>query len=66
LRENDFVKHNGSKSSSFKPPIKPLPLEVTLNRAVRRVKRMTRAQLGQSLVDAGIVTRSGKLAAMYR
>jgi hypothetical protein len=66
LGEYDFVKRNGSKNSSFKSPVKPLPLRVTLNRAVRRVKHMTRAQLGQSLVDAGIVTRSGKLAPMYR
>jgi len=60
------VKRNGSKNSSVKSPVKPVPLQVALNRAVRRVKGMTRAQLRQSLVDAGIVTRSGKLAPMYR
>ena len=59
------MRRNGSKDS-FKSPVKPLPLRVTLNRAVRRVNRMTRVQLRQSLVDAGIVTRSGKLAPIYR
>jgi hypothetical protein len=59
------MKRHGPKNGSLKP-VKRVPLQLALDRAVRRVERMTRAQLSQSLVDAGIVTRAGKLAPMYR
>ncbi|HWX18468.1 MAG TPA: hypothetical protein VN578_01055 [Candidatus Binatia bacterium] len=60
------MNRNGSKPSTSKAPAKQVRLEVALSRAVRRVKRMSRAELRQSLVDAGIVGRSGKLTPMYR
>jgi hypothetical protein len=35
-------------------------------RTVESVRRMTRTELHQSLVEAGILTKSGKLAKRYR
>jgi len=41
-------------------------LETALQRAVASVRQMTRSQRRQSLINAGILTSEGKLAATYR
>ena len=60
------MRRNESKNGSLKARVKPVPVQVALNRAVRRVNRMTQSELRQSLIDCGIVTHRGKLAPMYR
>ena len=60
------MKRNGSKTVKIKLRAKPASLEMALSRAVEHAKRMTAAERRQSLIDAGIMTASGKLAPMYR
>jgi hypothetical protein len=42
------------------------PLEVAMQRAVDRIRGMSQKERVQSLIDAGILTAKGKLAAAYR
>ena len=62
----DYSMKRHARNGSIRRPGKPVPLEVAFKRAVRHIKRMSRAEQRQSLIDAGIMTRSGKLAPMYR
>ncbi len=41
-------------------------LQQAIDRTVEYVRRMTPEQLKKSLIDAGVLTRSGRLAARYR
>ena len=42
------------------------PLEVAMQRAVDRIRGMSQKERVKSLVDAGILTAKGRLAAAYR
>jgi len=42
------------------------PLEAAMQRAVDRIRGMSQKERVQSLIDAGILTAKGKLAAAYR
>ena len=60
------VKRNGSKLPAT--PAQPTrdPLEAAMQRAVDRIRGMSQKERVQSLIDAGILTAKGKLAAAYR
>jgi hypothetical protein len=60
------VKRNGSKTQAT--PARPNrdPLEAAMQRAVRRIRGMSQEERVKSLVDAGILTAKGRLAAIYR
>jgi hypothetical protein len=64
--QNAAVKRNGSKTQTT--PARPNrdPLEAAMQRAVDRVRSMSQKERVQSLIDAGILTAKGKLAAAYR
>ncbi len=64
--QNAVVKRNGSKLQP--PPTRPNrdPLEAAMQRAVDRIRGMSQKERVQSLIDAGILTAKGKLAAAYR
>ena len=47
-------------------PPTPEAIVAAMRRTVQRVRRMSHQELVQSLMDTGILTRSGKLAARYR
>ncbi len=65
-QQNTAVKRNGSKTQTT--PARPHrdPLEAALRLAVDRIRGMSQEQRVQSLMDAGILTAKGKLAAAYR
>jgi hypothetical protein len=60
------VKRNGSKTQTT--PARPNrdPLEAAMQRAVDRIRGMSQEERVKSLVDAGILTAKGRLAAAYR
>lgn len=64
--QNAAVKRNGSKLPAA--PARPSrdPLEAAMQRAVDRIRGMSQKERVQSLIDTGILTAKGKLAAAYR
>jgi len=60
------VKRNGSKLQTTLARPNSDPLEAAMQRAVDRVRGMSQKERVQSLIDAGILTAKGKLAAAYR
>lgn len=60
------VKRNGSKPQTTTARPNSDPLEAAMQRAVHRIRGMSQKERVQSLIDAGILTAKGKLAAAYR
>lgn len=60
------MKRNAAKR--IKPSLPPTPevIVAAMRCTVQRVRRMSHRDLVQSLIDTGILTRTGKLAARYR
>ena len=64
--QNVAVKRNGSKTQTIRTRPHRDPLEAAMQRAVDRIRGMSQKERVQSLIDAGILTAKGKLAAAYR
>lgn len=64
--QTGVVKQNGSKQQTAPAQSKPDQLGAALQRAVERVHRMSHEQRVQSLKEAGILTRTGRLASAYK
>ena len=64
--QNAAVKRNGSRTQAT--PVRPHrdPLEAPMRRAVDRIRGMSQKERVQSLIDAGVLTAKGKLAAAWR
>ena len=60
------MKRNGSKTQTTPARPNSDPLEAAMQRAVDRIRGMSQKKRVQSLIDAGILTAQGKLAATYR
>jgi hypothetical protein len=60
------VKQNGAKQQNIPVPVTPEQVAAAMERTVQRVRQMSHQQRVQSLIDAGILTAAGKLAASYR
>ena len=65
-RQTVAVKQNGARHQAAPAQPKPDQLGAAMHRAVERVRRMSHQQRVQSLTEAGILTRTGKLASAYR
>jgi signal transduction histidine kinase len=64
--QNMAVKQNGHRQQAASAPPKPDQVGAALQRAVARIRRMSHQQRVQSLKEAGILTRSGKLSPAYQ
>ena len=64
--QKNAVKRNGSKTQTICERPHRDPLEAAMQRAVDRIRGMSQKERVQSLIDAGILTAKGKLAAAYR
>ena len=65
-RHNESVKKNGSKQQIRATQVTREHLLAAMDRAVEKVQKMSHRELVQSLKDTGILTPTGKLAAIYR
>jgi hypothetical protein len=64
--QNAAVKQNGAKQQSNPASLTPGQVAAAMERTVQRVRQMSHQERVQSLKDAGILTRSGRLASSYR
>lgn len=64
--KNSFMKRNTSGRPRRSRSPRPKTLEEQIGEVLQYVKDMTPAQSRESLIRAGIITRSGRLTAPYR